>query len=186
MASLTTFLARGESHLVESLGKPLTEEITYEDVEVVAHDAILERRVTNELFMLEMTLVYSKAGEEVLLQPSPEELTTELVGLAQDVANSLSAIPCLYTPETGYARESEPAGRSKVFPDCEVHLVGEAIEALRTRALAVLKVPSAVAAQLNRHSSILSVDIKKYREWLKEEAVGLPEYTAELERLAKA
>lgn len=186
MASLTTFLARGESHLEESLGKPLTSEISYEEIEVVAHDAILERRVTDELFMLEMTLVYSRAGEEVLLQPSPEELTTELVGLAQDVADSLAGLPCLHTPETGYARESVPVGRSKVFPDCEADLVDKAIEALRRRILAVLKVPSAVVFQLNRHSSILSVDIRKYREWLKEDAVGLPEYTTELERLAKA
>ena len=186
MASLSAFLEKGESHLQESLGKPVTGEISYEEIAVVTHDAILERRVTNELFMLEMTLVYSRAGEEVLLQPSPEELTTELVGLAQDVADCLSGIPCLHTPETGYSRESEPVGRSKVFPDCEADLVGRAVEALRTRTLAVLQLPSAVVFQLNRHSKILSVDIRKYREWLKEDAVGLPEYTAELERLAKA
>jgi hypothetical protein len=72
------------------------------------------------------------------------------------------ALPCLNTPETGYARKSEPKGRSKVFPDCLSDMVPQAIADIKTRLTALLRLPSAVEAQLADHAKILGQDTKKY------------------------
>ena len=74
-----------------------------------------------------MTLTFSKSNGAVELWPTQTALTGDLLRLVGDMAKELVALPCLHTTETGYARESEPEGRSKVFPDCLSGLVPQAI-----------------------------------------------------------
>lgn len=91
-----------------------------------------------------MTLVFSKSKGAVELWPSQSALTGDLLRLVGDMAKELAALPCLHTPETGFARESEPEGRSKVFPDCLSDMVPKMISDLQARLTALLELPSAV------------------------------------------
>ena len=91
-----------------------------------------------------MTLIFSKSSSAIELWPSQSALTDDLLRLVTDMAEELAALPCLYTPETGYARESEPKGRSKVFPDCLSGMVPTAISDIKARLTALLELPSAV------------------------------------------
>ena len=109
---------------------------------------MLDWRVKKQLFQLEMTLVFSKSKGAVELRPSQTSLTNDLLGLIEEIAKSLTTLPCLYTPETGYARKSEPKGYSKVFPDCLSGMVPQMITDIKTRLTALLQLPLAVEAQL--------------------------------------
>lgn len=93
-----------------------------------------------------MTLAYNKSSRSVELQPSSATLMGQLVGVVRGLATELQELPCIHTTETGFARVSEPEGRSKVFPDCLVHTVEESIDSIHAALVGLLRVPEAVKA----------------------------------------
>ena len=133
-----------------------------------------------------MTLVFCKSSGMVELRPSAEGLADELLGLVEGVAESLKNLPCLYTAETGYSRQGEPEGRSRVFPECMADLVPKALVALRLRLHSLLRLPSATGLLLAQHAKILGQDSKKYSAWLKSGEHSIAVFASELARLAQA
>lgn len=147
---------------------------------------MLDWRVKKQLFQLEMTLIFSKSKGTVELWPTQTSLTDDLLGFIKEIAKSLTTLPCLYTPETGYARKSEPKGHSKVFPDCLSDMVPQTIADIKTRLTTLLRLPLAVEAQLSDHAKILGQDVKKYGSALKAGDFGISHFAAELLQLSKA
>jgi hypothetical protein len=92
-----------------------------------------------------MTLIFSKSKGAVELFPTQTSLTDDLLKFIKEIiAKGLTSLPCLHTPETGYARKSEPKGHSKVFPDCLSGMVPQTIADIKKRLTALLRLPTAV------------------------------------------
>jgi len=66
--------------------------------------------------------------------------------------------------KTGYARVSDPPGRSKVFPDCEIDFELDEIECLEKTLQNILQVPQGVIKIMENYSEILAQPTKKYAE----------------------
>jgi hypothetical protein len=71
----------------------------------------------------------------------PQELAADLVGLAQSLADWLENMPSIDTSEDIYAKDEKAERKCKIFPDCDRHLIKEAIDLLETRALGVIQAP---------------------------------------------
>jgi hypothetical protein len=103
-----------------------------------------------------MTLVYRKSTAAIELRPSCRDLETQMLGYIEELASNLKALPCLQTSETGFARQGEPLGKSKVFPDCMVDYVPTVLSQVTEQLEALLRLPQSLEAQLSQYTSILA------------------------------
>lgn len=133
-----------------------------------------------------MTLAYRKSTSQVELQPRLENVHAELVDLVEETILRLKDLPCIYTTNTGYARQSEPAGKCKVFPDCVEATLFDDLAQLKRQLDRLLWLPRTLEAELSRHAQILAQDSKKYSSWLKDEDHTLEVFASELQRLDQA
>jgi hypothetical protein len=65
IASLSLSLSVGLEHLEDCLGKPVSGEITAQEISQLSNDAVLEKRAQTDVFRLEMTLTFSKQAEQI-------------------------------------------------------------------------------------------------------------------------
>jgi hypothetical protein len=147
--TLRGLLGEAQAHLEESLGLGLSDgssEISFENIVSLSHDSVLDLRISSSIFQIEMTLAYNKSSRSVELEPSSATLMGQLVGVVRDLATGLQELPCIHTAETGFARVSEPEGRSKVFPDCLKDTVEESIDSVHALLVGLLRLPEAVVA----------------------------------------
>ena len=149
VATLADMLATGQLLLEEALGKTLAVpgiEITSSDIELLSHDAALDRRVRSKTLQLELTLAFGKTSGSVELRPSPSGLTAEILGLVAAIAGKLEAIPAVQAPEAGLARPASPDSLCTVFPECTQGHLADALARLKSSLEATLRLPAALAA----------------------------------------
>ena len=166
--------------------------IGLEDIKLLSNDAAMNLRIRKQAFQLELSLVYSKTNAAVELSPSAQHIKREIVSVVDDVSDTLVALPCLHTAETGHARETQPLGRSRVFPECLEYIVPTSLESLSSQLETLLQIPAAVQAEMSKYSKILKQESKKYNAWLKSEydkekfTSPIEVYRHELTELAEA